>query len=146
MGRLITLLLCIFLCLGCAASSTDTSLRTKPPAAEAVKIELTVSLQELNLALGEEYKTAKLRPVEVFQNSSSGGMHSPVFRLFDVEKGSVYELIGLKEADIVVAINERIVVAPQVISQIVRLLPKEKSIKFEVLRSGKSYLISTKFV
>lgn len=120
--------------------------RIKAPAREAVVEEIVVSRVDLKLALGNELKTAQIRAVEVFQSSSGVPQQFPNFRLFDIQDGSVYALLGLKNADILVAINERAVVASHVIGQVVRLLPNEKSVTFEVIRSGKSTLLKVRFV
>jgi type II secretory pathway component PulC len=126
-------------------SGADPS-RIKAPAKEAIVQELTVSRSDLKLALGDELKTAQIRAVEVFQNSSGISQTFPNFRLFDIQDGSVYSLLGLKNVDILVAINERSVVAPQVIGQIVRLLSNEKGVTFEVIRAGKSLVLKVRFV
>ena len=136
----------LFFLLSCSVNQSEISERTKLPSTEIIRIDLTVSRNDLLIALGDEYKTSKMRAVEVFQNSTSGATKSPVFRLFEVEPGSVYDLLGLREADMIVAINQRIIVAPHVIGQIVRLLPKENQIQIEILRAGKSYLLVTKFI
>jgi hypothetical protein len=130
----------------CSAINSGDDSRIKLASRDAIKIDLTVTKSDLSVALGDEHKTSKLRAVPVFQNSATNSVQQSVFRLFEVEEGSVYDLLGLKEADILVSINERVVVAPHVLGQIVRLLPKENSIKLEVLRGGKSYLISTKLI
>ena len=120
--------------------------RVKRASKEAVVKDLQVSYRDLNLALGNELLTSKIRAVEVFQNSTAVSQNYPNFRLFDIDPASVYALLGLANADILVAINERIVVAPQVIGQVVSLLPKEKGVQFEILREGKSTLIRVQFV
>lgn len=139
-------MLTLFCLIACSAIQTEISERKKVPASEIIRIDLSVKRSDLLIALGDEYKTSKMRAVEVFQNSTSGASKSPVFRLFEVESGSVYDLLGLREADMIVAINQRIIVAPHVIGQIVRLLPKENQIEIEILRGGKSYLLVTKFI
>lgn len=119
--------------------------RLKPPAKEAVVFESEITKRDLKRALTDELKTAQMRAVEVFQNSSSA-QNYPSFRLFDIQPGSVYDLLGLKNADIVVAINQRVVVNNGVIAQIVRLLPRENDVSFEVLREGKSTFLKIAFV
>lgn len=119
--------------------------RIKLPSKEAVIKEIQVSRADLNNALGNELMTSKIRAVEIFQNSSGYSQGFTNFRLFEISEGSVYELLGLSNADILVAINERAVVTPQVISQVVRLLPNEKGVTFEIIREGKSILLKLKF-
>ena len=117
--------------------------RVKVASKEAVVKEIVVSRADLKRALGHEIKTNKLRAVEVFQNSGGVGVtpsHSN-FRLFDIEDGSVYALIGLANADVLVAINERVVVSPQVLGQVVKMMPSVNSVLFEILRGGKSILL-----
>lgn len=142
----IFILVFILVLSACSSMNTDTTQRIKFVSKEAIKIDLTITRSDLSLALGDEYKTSKLRAVPVFQNSATNTNQQSVYRLFEVAQGSVYDLLGLKEADILVSINERIVVAPHVLGQVVRLLPKENSIQLEILRAGKSYLINTKII
>lgn len=143
---LISLLLSLSACAAFFSSKEAEPSRVKIPAKEAIVQDIQVPMSDLRLALGNELKTAQIRAVEVFQNSSGVIQYYPNFRLFDIQDGSVYELLGLKNADILVAINQRALVSPQIIGQIVRLLPNERDVSFEIIRSGKSMLLKAKFI
>ena len=133
---------------GCAflRGSGEEPSRVKQPSREALIVSKEIAKKDLQVALGNELKTAQVRAVEVFQNATGAPQTFPNFRLFDIEAGSVYELLDLRNADILVAINKRAVVAPHVLTQVVRLLPNEKGVEFEIIRAGKSMLVKITFV
>lgn len=64
--------------------------------------------------------------------------HMSGFRLFEIDKGSVYDLVGLKDGDIVTHIDDEPLVSPERAVDLLRYVKGEPSFSYTVKRSGKS--------
>lgn len=120
--------------------------RLRPAPAGIETVELSLDRQALLRALERVSAVERLRLVEIFTSRPEAGPLFPEYRLFDVEPGSVYHLMGLRNADILIAANDRILVNPVVFKQYVRLLPNEKEAQVHIKRGGKEILLKYRIV
>ena len=120
---------------GCASSrlggdeGVSPVLRTTPPDIKRVQVKIT--REHLLTALDQDMLTDRLRVVPTYSREETG---TPLYRLFDVHPKSVYGVLGLKNADVLVAANERYLRNPFVFKQFVRLLRNESSARIEIVR------------
>lgn len=119
-------------------------LRTPPSSLQRVEIEL--SRDKLLAALRDRPSVTRIRAVEIFQGNPLGEDPIPNYRLFDITPGSVYEMMGLQNTDVVVGANDRILVSPNLFRQFVELLPQESHSELEIIRAGDPMLFEYKIV
>lgn len=94
--------------------------------------EFTVSEDELSAALANLPKLlSQARAVPYFRNGKSMGM-----RLFAIQKGSLYEKLGLKNGDIIKSVNDNSLSDPSQALKIFNQLKDERSIYLAVERTG----------
>ncbi len=77
-----------------------------------------------------------VRLVPVYQSVSS--TESYEYRLFDITVGGVYELLGLENSDIVVALNRYLIRNPVQFQAFVQLLAAENEATIEIRRGGEA--------
>ena len=99
------------------------------------RVSLPVSRSELQTLLQDSTGINSIRLVEVFRANTESQPY-PVYRIFGLQPGSAYELLGLKNTDILVAANDYIIRTPQLFVQYVRLLPREPEAFIEIERGG----------
>lgn len=116
-------------------------IRETPP--EIKTIEMTIPRSQLLSALEKDLLTNKIRVIEMYAARDVSAQ--PLYRLFDIHPGSVYSLLGLRNADILVAANARYLRNPDVFRQYVRLLRAEKAAQIEVMRGDQPILFSYTF-
>lgn len=115
--------------------------RNTPPLIKTV--DLTIPKDRLKTSLEQDVLTEKLRVVAIFRAEDGT---QPFYRLFDVSPNSVYRLLGLQNADVLVAANERYIANPNVFKQYVRLLPQENKAQIEILRGTEALLLKYTFI
>lgn len=77
-------------------------------------VALEISRRALDQAVSRGATVNSLRMVEVFRRAEESGLVStPQYRLFDIKKGSVYDLVGLQTNDILLAADGVVVFDPQ---------------------------------
>lgn len=116
-----------------------------PTATQIESHEITVQRAELKKALFDTARVERLRVIEVFASPIARGSY-PEYRLFEIEPGSVYQLLGLQNADILVGVNDYIVANPGVFKKFVYLLPQEKEAQIEVRRGNQPMLFHYKVI
>jgi hypothetical protein len=147
-GRvLVLMIISLFFVMGCAGSRSGGSSgvspvqRLTPP--DIKRVELSITRDQLLTALEQDVLTDRLRVVQTFSSQESGNV--PLYRLFDVHPKSIYGILGLKNADILVAANERYLRNSLVFKQFVRMLRGESTAMIEVVRGVEPILFSYKF-
>lgn len=108
------------------------------PIAPALK---TVSFNIQRADLIERLTKINERPVRlvpVYQSVSS--TESYEYRLFDITAGGVYDLLGLENSDIVVALNRYLIKNPGQFQAFVQLLAAENEATIEIRRGGEARL------
>lgn len=146
-GGLIVVMVCLVA--GCAGlhnsgGENEAGDITRTPAPSVRKIRLEIPRPKLITALQQEVLIDRLRVVEMY--SSHDGVRFPLYHLFDVHPKSVFALLGLQNADVLVAANERYLKNKDVFKQYVRLLRDEKEAEIEIIRSAEPILYQYKFV
>lgn len=102
----------------------------------------TVSRADLRKAIshGNSARVVEL----LYGRDSSPGYKQ--YRLFGVDKNGPYALLGLENADIVVAANGYVLNSAEKLPKFIGLLPGEESATLDVRRSGKAIRFSYTFV
>lgn len=111
-------------------------IRPNPPIFKSYS--LTIQRRDFKSQLGRVGENT-IRLVPVFQ--SAVNPESFVHRVFDVRPKSVYTLMGLQNADILVAVDGYLVKKPEQFVSYVELLQNEDSSTIEILRGGESILL-----
>lgn len=109
-------------------------------------VNLAIPKSKLREALLREDLTQQIRLVEVFRRETSMSNAFSQYRLFDVANGSVYHVLGLRTADLLISVDDYVVKSAGRFRDWVKYLPSEKQTKIEVLRHGKALLLSCDFV
>lgn len=131
---------------GCAALSkvggSGDSIRIeelRPTPIGRIQQEKAIDRTELveKLRTGGSRNTVRL--VEVFRRGTPPPY--PEHRFFDVQPGSVYALLGLESADILVAADGYVVKDPETFWAYLNLLPKLESGSIEINRLGAPILL-----
>jgi hypothetical protein len=146
--KVFVLLFCALFSFGCAGSrrggdegTVSPVQRLTPP--DIKRVEMMISRDQLLTALEQDVLTDKLRVVQTFSSQEAGSV--PLYRLFDVHPKSVYGVLGLRNADILVAANERYLRNSIVFKQFVRMLRNEREAMIEVVRGVEPILFSYRF-
>lgn len=135
-------LLPIITCTGCFLQKTSQQpkriedIRPNPPIFKSYS--LTIQRKDFKSQLGRTGENT-IRLVPVFQ--SAVNPESFVHRVFDVRPKSVYTLMGIQNADILVAVDGFLVKKPEQFVSYVELLQNEDSSTIEILRGGESILL-----
>ena len=119
----------------------------RPTPANIEVQELQVKRADLQAALRRDDLVRRIRLVEIFTTAAAGVQTAlPEYRLFDIYPGSVYALLGLRSADVLVSANDRILVNASVFIDYIRLLANESEAQIEIRRVGRPVLLKYRFV
>ena len=118
------------------------SLRPAPTGIQTV--ELTISKNDLSNALEGSRGSSNLRIVPLV-TSAAQAPASPEYRIFNVKPGSVGALIGLKNADILVAAHDYVIQAPSQFYNYLQMLRAQEASSIEIRRDGKPIRIQLQF-
>ena len=79
-----------------------------------------------------------MRIVPVFRRGDEmGAMDFPTYRLFDVQSGSIYSMVGLENADVLLAANDLVVLNPEGFKIFVTtVIPKQNTSTITIRRDG----------
>jgi type II secretory pathway component PulC len=115
------------------------------PSNQPIKtVEVVVSRSEYLQAVGNEHLLATIRLVPILKNQYASST-SPEYRLFGVRDGSAYQLLGLQNADIILAANDYVIFESQNFPKFLTLLRDEKSGSITIRREGVLMLIKVRF-
>jgi len=115
------------------------------PSTQPLKsVEIVVSRAEYLKAVGNEHLLATIRLVPILK-SQYASSSSPEYRLFGVRDGSAYHLLGLQNADIIIAANDYIIFESQNFPKFLTLLKDEKEGTITVRREGNMMLLKVRF-
>ncbi len=115
--------------------------RPKGAAIQEEQIEVSKKLYQQVLHGGGSY--TKARMVEVFTRDAQSGVKE--YRLFGIQPGSLYDLLGLRNVDILVAANGYVVPEQGLFWQYLQILPNQKDAFIEIKRAGKSMIFKYTF-
>jgi S1-C subfamily serine protease len=119
------------------------SIRPSPAGIET--IALHVSKDELARALETGRGAANVRIVPLV-TSAAQAPASPEYRVFNVRPGSVAAIIGLKNADVLVAAHDYVVQSTQQFYNYLQLLRMQEHSSIEIRRDGKPIRIEVTFL
>ena len=147
---LILVFLFITACASLSSKGSDSgsvlidSVRVKP--ADSHEITLTVPFSTLRQAQASVDLNSPMRVVKlVLSASQSGGEAIPQYRLFDVRKGSVGDVLGLQTADVLVAANGYLVYHPDQFKRYLMSIPVPSGTFIEIRRDGRPLVLRYKF-
>lgn len=116
----------------------------RQPPADLQTITLTINRSDYVRALESSRGAGSLRVVPMVVSAAQAPT-TPEYRLFNIRKGSVAELIGLENSDILVAAHDFVVRSPNQFYNYLNAVPKEKHSQIEIRRGNKPLLISFDF-
>ena len=116
-------------------------IRPVPPTHKVVSY--SIQRQDLRKAL-TRLRESPIRLVPVFQSVST--TESFEYRIFDIDGGGVYGLLGLENSDIIVAANEFLIKDPKQFPLFVQLLERENTATIEIRRNGEARLLKYAFI
>ncbi len=140
------LFLLILLCSACSSTQSGEGLKIDQvrPKGESIQeelVEVDKKMYQQVIHGGGSY--TKARMVEVFTRESQNGVKE--YRLFGIQPGSLYDLLGLRNVDILVAANGYIVPEQGVFWTYLQIIPNQKDAFIEIKRAGKSMILRYKF-
>jgi type II secretory pathway component PulC len=103
----------------------------------------TIQRRDVQTALTRTTEN-RLRMVPVFQSTAPG--RAVEHRLFDLNSKSVYALLGLQSADIIVAADGFLVKRPDQFMIFTQLLQGQDQAPIEIRRNGEARLLKYAFV
>lgn len=110
--------------------------------AEIAKKELTIPRAELVKRLRERGTADGVRLIRTMRGQSYEVEATPEYRIFGVKKGSVFELLGLQNADIILSAESFIIRDPRVFPEYVALLKDQPQASIEIRREGHPLLLA----
>ena len=135
-------------------SACSLSSRPKPTYLSSIRgalpgtksVEMTISRRELQEALTKTDLNKQVRIVQIFKSASDLGEGLPEYRLFGITPKSAYAVLGVKNADVVVAAHDYVLKNPAAFRDYVGLVGNEKESSLEIRRDGVPTLIKYRFV
>lgn len=122
------------------------SMRKGPPA-NLQTVPVTVRYDEFRKAESNP-DVNRMRVVRIVTSPSAAGAGdelNPEYRLFDIQKGGVAQVLGLENADVLVAANGYVVYHPDQFMRYLAGLPVEGGTFIELRRNGKPMLLKYTF-
>lgn len=117
--------------------------RRLPDSIETVDLTIPRGQIEERAASGGDIN--RVRFVEVFRRGQTAS-DVPEYRVFNVQPGSLYELVGLRTSDIIVSASNRTIFKSDGLPQYIRLLERVEMPQIEIRRAGKPILLRYSFV
>ncbi|MCO6430221.1 MAG: hypothetical protein J5J00_05120 [Deltaproteobacteria bacterium] len=117
-------------------------IRGVPPNIKTV--EMTISRQTYRDTLKQPDKLTRMRVIPLVARAEEASA-VPEYRLFSIYEGSPAELLGLQNADVLVAANGFIIYEPAKFKAYLALLQNESQATIEVRRSGQPLLLKYTF-
>ncbi len=106
--------------------------------------EIVVARQELVRRLQESGVGDGVRLIPILKGQSYEGDQTPEYRIFGVKTQSVYQLLGLENADVIVSAHGFVIRDPRVFPEYVALLKVQPSGSIEIRRGSKNLLLAIK--
>lgn len=116
---------------------------TIAPLPEAKVVEISIKREELINRL-KNGAVNKIRVIDTYSRSSEQSNSYPRYRLFDIEPTGPYALLGLRDADILIAAHDYVVFDPRSFPTYVTLLTNEEQTNIQILRGGEALVLKIK--
>ena len=134
---------------GCSwTSSSAKAVRlseVRPPLGSITVVDKQVSRAKYMAALEQGGDKNQARLVPVF-GQSSDWENFPEYRLLDMQRGSVYEVLGLQSLDIIVAANDFVIPSSQKFWQFLGLISRYQGATIEIRRNDRPMLMKYEFI
>jgi len=148
-AMLVSFVLFAFLLAGCAAKLSNEPIEIssiRPVLPNTKLVQFKVSRQEYLTAMGRNELNHKARMIEIFQSADIGSPAIPEYRFFNILPRSVYWVLGLRTADVLVGAHDLVVRSPVAFERYISVLSLEKSSQIEVRRDGQPTLLKFEFI
>lgn len=109
---------------------------------DVARKEIVIGRQELINRLRERGTADGVRLIPILKGQSYETETVPEYRIFGVKKGSVYELLGLENADVIVSAHGFVMRDPRVFPEYVTLLKSQPGGSVEIRRGGQPLLLA----
>lgn len=113
------------------------------PSPDSKIVELVVARADLVSRL-KNGAANRIRVIPTYSRSTDQGNGYPRYRLFDVEPEGPYYLLGLRDADILIAAHDYVVLDPRALPTYVTLLTNEDHTSLQLLRNGEAMVLKVK--
>lgn len=113
----------------------------KQPDQSVQTFELQIERRDLTARLSDPETSRAVRLIRIFGRDKEPSEFRAEYRIFGVRTGSVYDVLGLRNNDILVAVDGYSITAPQNFPDFVWQLRNESSGVFEIRRGGEPLLI-----
>ena len=141
MKYLIELTLCgTLVCMGCGVGATTSPVpiaQYNRQVRDAKVISKQIDRGEFKALLSHAAPQQTVRIVELLYGRDTSPGHKE-YRVFGIEKGSAFHLLGLENADVVVAANGYVLHSVDKLPRFVELLADEESGSIDLRREGKA--------
>lgn len=141
-------LVLFFLAPGCSIAPSNSTPRkiseVRPTPTGLQRMNFTISRDRLTNALESSRGSGNLRVVPIV-TSAAQAPATPEYRLFNIRQGSVGALLGLQNADVLIAANEYVVRDPRQFYGYLEALRTESSALIEVRRDNQPILMQYTF-
>jgi type II secretory pathway component PulC len=112
---------------------------------DVAKQELVIPKQQLVAAIQNQGVGSSLRLIPILKGESLEGENFPEYRVFGIKPGSIFSMLGLQNADVLVAADGYVVRDPQTFPRFVGLLKDETSATIEIRREDRPLVLSYNF-
>lgn len=113
------------------------------PLPNAKTVEISVKREEL-IARLKNGAASKVRVIPTYSRSSEQSNSYPRYRIFDIEPTGPYYLLGLRDADILIAAHDYVVFDPRSFPAYVSLLTNEERTALQIIRNDEALVLNVK--
>ena len=117
----------------------------KSGAVPAREVRAEVSRSRLQSALEQPGAVNAIRLVSTFRRAEASPSGAPEYRLFDIQPDSPYALLGLRNADVLIGVNDYAVTNPQGFRQFVQAVVREPGVTFALRREERPFTLAVAF-
>lgn len=148
----IVLVICLLGCSGCAflrrqfARDSSQGLPLRAPAAGAREQAFEIPRASYKAALDKGGDVNRVRLVQVFSGARDPSAEEPQWRIFDVRPGSVCELLGIRNADVILAANGHMFRDSGKFAAYLALIAAEKNAQIQLRRDGQEFVMNYVFL
>lgn len=148
-GKAALVLVVLFFMVGCAGTESPKPVllsQVRPVADNLERVTLSIRKADLKAAIERGEAVNTIRMIRLFRRGGPGPYQFPEYRLFDIQAGSVFTLLGLQNADVLVALNDYVLYDPTKFPVYVRLLQNETDAQIEIRRGEQPVLLQYQFL
>lgn len=104
-------------------------------------VPMSVSRSQLKTVLAKGSDLNQLRVVQITQSSTSSTELAPEYRLFGIKPGSVSDILGLQNADVLIAASGYVVFSPNQFADYLHALSELKAGSVQIRRGEDGFLL-----